>query len=147
LSPIRVAGSVVSLINGAWAIFFSLYAPQRATLCALPCVTAPASAAGPIGPFHTSVSEVQLVLLALGAVLAIDSLVSFAGLRVSFILGAVLSAAVLLIQVAEWGTFSTDDATVAVVVSALALLADAVASRPSRGLSEKDSPLNLPVFG
>jgi hypothetical protein len=132
-----LAGSVVSLLNGAWAIFFALYAPQ----------VAEAPEQGAIGPIHSSLSEVELVLLAVGAVLAIDSLVSFAGLRVSFIVGAILSAAVLLVQVAEWGTFSTEYAVIAVVFSVLALLADAVASRPSRELSEKDSPLNLPVFG
>jgi hypothetical protein len=60
----------------------------------------------------------------------------------------VLSAAVLVTLALTWGTpFATNDSIAAAVLSTAALLVDAVASRPSKELSERDSPLNLPVFG
>ncbi|MGH9919387.1 MAG: hypothetical protein ACRD6W_11055, partial [Nitrososphaerales archaeon] len=86
-------------------------------------------------------------LLAAGAILAIVSLVSFTGIRLTFALGAILSTAVLLVVGLTWGTYPTDDSIAVAGLSLAALVMDAVGSRPSRGLSEKDSPLNLPVFG
>ena len=87
------------------------------------------------------------LLLAAAAVLALVSLVSFTGIRLTFVLGAVLSAAVLVAVGLTWGTYPTGDSTAAAGLSLVALMVDAVASRASKGLSEKDSPLNLPVFG
>jgi hypothetical protein len=58
-----------------------------------------------------------------------------------------LSAAVLLVIGLTWGTYPTDGSVAVAGLSLVALTVDAVGSRPSRGLSEKDSPLNLPVFG
>ena len=92
-------------------------------------------------------SEFQEPLLVAGAILAIVSLVSFTGLRPAFIIGAILSAAVLAIVALTWGTYATNNAAATAALSTITLLVDAVASRPSKGLSEKDSPLNLPVFG
>ena len=86
-------------------------------------------------------------LLAAGAILAIVSLVSFTGIRLTFALGAVLSAAALVVVGLTWGTYATDDSIAVAALSLAALVVDAVGSRPSKGLSEKDSPLNLPVFG
>ena len=80
-------------------------------------------------------------------ILAVVSLVSFTGLRLTFVLGALLSAAAVVTLGLTWGTYPTDDAIAVAALSLVALVLDAVASRPSRGLSEKDSPLNLPVFG
>jgi hypothetical protein len=54
---------------------------------------------------------------------------------------------VLVAVAITWGTYATDYSAAAAVLSLVAVMVDAVASRPSRGLSEKDSPLNLPVFG
>ena len=86
-------------------------------------------------------------LLAAGAILAIVSLVSFTGIRATFALGAILSAAALVVVGLTWWTYPTDDSIAVAGLSLAALVIDAVGSRPSRGLSEKDSPLNLPVFG
>lgn len=102
-----------------------------------------------IGPTAQPIpnTELDTVLLAAGVALAIVSLVSFAGLRVTFALGAVLSAAALATVGLTWGTYPTAYSTAVAGLSLAALVIDAVGSRPSRALSEKDSPLNLPVFG
>ncbi len=87
------------------------------------------------------------MLAALGGLLVVDSLVSFLGLRLSFALGALFSATLLVVVALRWGEYSTTDSAAAVVLSVCAVAVDALASRPARALSEKDSPLNLPVFG
>jgi hypothetical protein len=92
-------------------------------------------------------SNLQAALLAVGAVLAIDSLVSFAGIRASFIVAALLSAGVLAIIAIQWGTYPSTDSAGVLALSAVSLVVDFVASRPVRGLSEQSNPMNLPVFG
>jgi hypothetical protein len=141
LTPIRVAGSVVGLVGGALAAFMVILGPVPGPICQGPGIC--------IGPTSQPIPNPQLdnVLLSAAVVLAVVSLVSFTGLRLTFVLGAVLSAAVLVTVGLTWGTYPTDDSAAAAVLSLVALAADALASRPSRGLSEKDSPLNLPVFG
>jgi len=141
LTPIRLAGSIIGLIGGVLAAFVEISGPavpvqplcQGQTLCAsLPVPPSP---------------EVESALLAAGAILAIVSLISFTGVRLTFVLGAILSAAVLVTVGLTWGTYPGNDSTALAGLALAALIIDAVASRPSRGLSEKDSPLNLPVFG
>jgi len=140
LSPIRILGSALSLLNGAWAAYIAYYHANTLQPCSHSgCPGAPG--------FGISSPELQGALLVIGVILAIDALVSFVGIRASFIIGAILSASVLAIVAVLWGTYSGTDSAVALVLSVLALVVDAVASRPSQGLSEKDSPLNLPVFG
>jgi glycerol uptake facilitator-like aquaporin len=120
-------------VTGAWAIYvqYSNVVP----LCSSPCNPG----LGGIGsPTYLEV---------IGAILLLDSLVSFTGFRATFILAAVLSAVLLLRVLLLWSDFpSTDSASVA-VLSIVTIALDAVASRPAKALSEKDSPLNLPVFG
>jgi len=141
LTPIRVAGSVTGLVGGALAAFMAILGPVQGPLCQAPgyCV----------GPPQQSVpnSGLDTVLLAAAVVLAVVSLVSFTGLRLTFVLGAALSAAVLVTVGLTWGTYPTSDSVAAAGLSLVALVVDVVAARPSRALSEKDSPLNLPVFG
>jgi hypothetical protein len=86
-------------------------------------------------------------LLPIGALLVLISLVSLAGVRVGFLLGSVFSAAIIALVLLSWGSYPLIDEASVVIVSIGTLVIDAVASRPARGLSEKDSPLNLPVFG
>ena len=137
---------MLSLINGAWAavIAYSGFVPV-ATQC-LPSQK-PAFCAGAPYYFGISSPELQGALLLVGIILVIDALVSFAGVRVSFMLGTVLSAVVLALFALSWGGPRAWVSEVAVVLSVATILVDALASRRSRGLSEKDSPLNLPVFG
>jgi len=141
LTPIRVAGSVIGLVDGIVAAFMVISGPaiQVQPPChgPLPCTSLPM----PPSP------GLDNALLAAGAILAIVSLVSFTGIRLTFALGAVLSAAALIVVGLTWGTYPTDDSTAVAALSLAAVVVDAVGSRPSRGLSEKDSPLNLPVFG
>jgi len=141
LTPIRLAGSVIGLVDGVLAAFMVILGPVQGPLCQGPGIC--------IGPTSQSTPNPELdsVLLAAGVILAVVSLVSFTGLRVTFALGALLSAAALVTVGLTWGTYPTDDSIAVAGLSLAALVIDAVGSRPSRGLSEKDSPLNLPVFG
>ena len=91
--------------------------------------------------------NLAIPLSAAAIVLAVVSLLSLTGVRVAFMVGAILSGIVLVVILASWGRFTTGDTVVAAMLSSAALAADILASRPSKGLSEKDSPLNLPVFG
>jgi hypothetical protein len=125
LSPIRILGSVLSVLNGALAVYIHY--------------------SGGVATATTSVSTTWLAVV--GGVLVVDSLVSFAGVRMSFAVGAALSAVVLALVALQWGSYVATDAEVAAVLSAICIALDAIAFRPARGLSEKDSPLNLPVFG
>lgn len=121
-TPIRLAGSVLSLVSGAWAAFVGYYGTS-------------------------SHSELQSALIVVGAILVVDALVSFAGVRASFVVGVGLSALVIVIVAVKWGTYSGSDASLALILSLLSLVADAVASRPVKGMSEQTNPMNLPVFG
>jgi hypothetical protein len=143
VTPIRLAGSVLSLVTGSWATFVAYYG-ANSTSCPpfSACILELGGGSGPASP-----SELQGALFIVGAVLAIDSLVSFAGVRASFIVGAVLSVAVLAIVALQWGAYSSTESASVLVLSLLAIVADAVASRPVRGLSEQSNPMNLPVFG
>ena len=119
-TPIRLAGSVLTFVTGALATFVA---------------------------YSGASSNLQISLLVVGAVLAIDSLASFAGIRATFVVGAILSAAVLAIVAVQWGTYPITDSEAALALSVLSIVADVVASRPARGLSEQSNPMNLPVFG
>ncbi|GEM_PF-2471861 len=140
MTPIRAAGSVIGLVDGVLAAFMVILGPVQGPLCQGPGIC--------IGPTAQPInSDLDTALLAAGVILAIVSLVSFTGLRVTFALGAVLSAAALVTVGLTWGTYPTDSSIAVAGLSLAALVVDSVGSRPSRGLSEKDSPLNLPVFG
>jgi hypothetical protein len=137
LSPIRLLGSVLGLVSGTWAAYIAYMAFNATYLC--PVNGCPGSLFGFV-PY----AQVQVVA---GALLVVVSLVSLTGRRPAFVLGAVLSAAVLATLALTWGTYATNDSTAAAVLSLASLAVNSVASRPSRELSERDSPLNLPVFG
>jgi hypothetical protein len=142
LTPIRLAGSVLSLASGSWAAFVAYYGANTVSCPPFSTCILEQGGSGPL-----SASDLQAGLFIVGALLALDALVSFAGVRASFLLGAVLSAVVLVVVAFQWGTYSSADSSVAVALSVLALLVDAVASRPARGMSEQTNPMNLPVFG
>jgi hypothetical protein len=86
-------------------------------------------------------------LAVVGAILVLASLVSIAGVRRGFMFGVILSAIIIARVALLWGSYPAADEETTLALSAVTLLVDVVASRPARGLSEKDSPLNLPVFG
>lgn len=143
-SPIRLAGSLLSLLAGAWTTFVAYYGTNSVSPC-LPFSTCIVELQGGYGSL--SPSELQSALFIVGAVLVIDALISFAGMRATFILGSVLSTTVLAILAIQWGTYSVTYSMAALVLSLLAVVADFAASRPARALSEQNNPMNLPVFG
>ena len=137
MSPIKLAGSILGLVNGAWAAYIAFLALNATYNC--PNGGCPASTFG-FMPY----AQGQVVA---GGLLVAVSLLSFTGRRPAFILGALLSVAVLAMIALSWGTYSSNDSIPAGILSAASLAVNALASSPSRELSEKDSPLNLPVFG
>jgi len=137
LNPIRVAGSLLGIVSGLWAVYVSKFV-KPSLLCS-PCSPAPGLGSN----LHLADPWIGVV----GGILVLASLVSIAGVRMSFMLGAILSAIIIARVGLLWGTYPVTDEATTLALSAAACLVDAVASRPSKGLSEKDSPLNLPVFG
>jgi hypothetical protein len=125
----------LGVVTGLWAVYVSRFVTPS-PLCSL--------CSPPLGDdLHSADPWLGVV----GAILVLASLVSVAGVRRSFILGAVLSAIVIARVALLWGTYPVADEETALALSAVTFFVDVVASRPARGLSEKDSPLNLPVFG
>jgi hypothetical protein len=122
--------------TGLWAVYVTLFvAPSPlCSRCSPPTLG---------DNFHNGDPWLAVV----GAILVLASLVSIAGVRRSFILGAVLSAILIARVALLWGSYPAADEETTLALSAVTLLVDVVASRPAKGLSEKDSPLNLPVFG
>ena len=124
------------MVTGLWAVYVSRFvAPSP--LC--PRCFPPA--------LGDNLHNADPWLAVVGAILVLTSLVSIAGVRRGFILGAVLSAIMIARVALLWGTYPAPDEETTLALAAVALLVDVVASRPAKGLSEKDSPLNLPVFG
>jgi hypothetical protein len=136
LNPIRAAGSVLGLVAGISAALVDLYEAVPHPLCLAGLCS------GPVPP-----PDLHGSLLVVGALLAVVSLVSFVGVRTIFAFGAILAAALLAVVLLTWGAYTTDDALFVGVFSVVTLVVDAIALMPSKALSEKDSPLNLPVFG
>jgi hypothetical protein len=135
LSTVGRLGSILSLLNGLWSTYIAIAA-----------MNAPASC--PEGGCPTTAYTYLLTLLLVVAVaLVVDSLTSFRGFRVSFILGAVLSALVVGLVALQWSSFGATVSAVSVLLSVLSVVSDILATRPSKPISEQSHPLNLPVFG
>ncbi len=137
MSPIRLLGSAVSLISGVWAAYVALVALTATYMC-------PLNGCPPSLFEFVPYSQAQAVA---GGALAVAAVVSLAMPRPALLAGAALSAVALGAVALAWGAYTLQDATVSAALSTVSLVVDAVASRPSRGLSERESPLNLPVFG
>ena len=138
MTPIRLAGSVLGLASGAWAAYIAFVfvtTPVPNSFC--PATGCPA-------PADLPSARVQV---ADGGLVALVSLVSLTERRVAFLIDAILSATVLVTLGLTWGAYSAINTEIALGLSTLALAVNAVASRPAKELAEKDSPLNLPVFG
>ena len=134
MSPIRTLASALSLLTGAWAIYIHYYGlAARVTLVA----------GAPCCPLSVATVWVAVV----GGILVVDSLISFAGVRISFAFGAALSAVLLARIALEWSGYVAADVEAAAALCVVSIVLNAIAFRPAKGLSEKDSPLNLPVFG
>ncbi|MDA4132694.1 MAG: hypothetical protein OK454_06165, partial [Thaumarchaeota archaeon] len=121
---------------GALAVYIQYYG-VRTVLCS--------SSGGTLCSTAGMSSTIWLAVV--GAILIVDSLVSFAAIRISFVVAAVLSILIFAITIITWGGYDMSYSAVILILSAVTVLVDAVASRPPKALSERDSPLNLPVFG
>jgi hypothetical protein len=138
---------VLGLLNGLLAAIIGYEGFPTAAGCLFSPPLGSVNCAGAPKFFGIASPELQGAILLVGLILATDALVSFAGVRMSFMLGAILSAVVLALFAISWGGPSATVSEAAIALSVATVLVDALASRPSKSLSEKDSPLNLPVFG
>lgn len=132
MSPIRAAGCVLGAIAGILAIAVQHYNTTPS------CPSCSATTLGGLPSVWLAVA---------GGLLLVLSLMSFGGFRLTFYAAAVLGVMVLAADLALRGSYPADEWELIAGLSLLAILADLVAARPARALSEKDSPLNLPVFG
>jgi hypothetical protein len=129
VTPIRAAGSFLGVFTGILAVIVE-YTKSNPT-CSSACVP--------------GASTVWLAVA--GAALAAASLVSWGGFRVTFYMGSVLAVMVFAADLALRGQFPADEWELTGALSLATVAVDMVASRPAKTLAEKDSPLNLPVFG
>ncbi len=89
----------------------------------------------------------NVILLALGIVLMIDSLVCFRGVLEAFYASFVL-AIVAALGVLSWGVnLGSAGFAVTALLAALTIILDALGARRKTSFTEEDHPLNLPVFG
>ncbi|MBI3022784.1 MAG: hypothetical protein HYY68_03540 [Thaumarchaeota archaeon] len=131
----RTAGAVLNLLNALWAAYISFLTVSTPTSC-------------PSNGCPTSLfTYLPAVLLSVAAILVVDSVICFVGLRIGFTVGVVLSAAIVVLVGAQWGTFGNLSSSLSIVLSALAIVFGLVSMRSGRGISEESHPLNLPVFG
>ena len=88
----------------------------------------------------------RLVTLALGGLLAVDSVTCFLGLRQAFAAGAALCFATVL---AEWalGVSAAHWQLGVIVLSAAGAVVSVLAFMSPSRMPEQANPMNLPVFG
>ena len=123
----------MGLLNGAWAAYIAI-GPLNATYHC------------PLNGCPASMFAYAQALAIAGGILVVSSLVSFKGFGWALLIDAALSLAVLGLVAVNWSTYGSNSlpsAVLAVVAAAMEI----VGSRPAKVLAEKDSPLNLPVFG
>ena len=124
----------MTLANGLWALYIAITPLGSVYHC-------------PLGGCPPGLLLYPALLLVAGAITVLVSLISFAGFRVAFIAGSVLSGAIVALSLFWWATDGTSNPLASAAIAAVSTAVDAVASRTARGLAERDSPLNLPVFG
>jgi hypothetical protein len=89
----------------------------------------------------------NIILLALGIVLLIDSLVCFTGVLEAFYASAVL-ALVVVLGILSWGAHPESIGFIgSILLAAITIVMDAAGARRKTSFTEEDHPLNLPVFG
>ena len=137
MTPIRLAASILGLVSGLWAAYIAFVFVTTPIPLSCPVTGCPA-------PANLSSARVQA---ADGGLVAVVSVISLTERRLAFMINAILSATILVTLGLTWGTYSANGTDIAFGLSGLALVVNAVASRPAKELAERDSPLNLPVFG
>jgi hypothetical protein len=126
---LKKAAAAVSLLDGAWTVVAGGYWRQ---------------VFGATSRMHSSDN---IILLALGIVLVIDSLVCFRGVLEAFYASVVL-AIVAALGILSWGvSLGSAGFAVTALLAVLTVILDALGARRKTSFTEEDHPLNLPVFG
>ena len=89
----------------------------------------------------------HVLLVALGVALVADSAVCFLGWRTAFAGSAALSALLVVVALATWGSSLSAAQSATVAVASASLLLALLAFRSSSSIPEQANPMNLPVFG
>jgi len=87
------------------------------------------------------------VILIFGAILFVDSLACFIGVRRAFQVAAADAAALLVSFFLSPNALGVTTSLVAIALSLVTLVLGVAASRRRGKLSEQTNPMNLPVFG
>jgi hypothetical protein len=128
VAGVRVIASAVSLVNGVWGIASGLYSSR-------------------IFGVQQSTGAGDFWIIAVGALLLLDSLVCIVGFQTAFYGSAALSI-LLVVDILLFGAAITDTAFVASALLGLITVAlDILAITRKQVVSEENHPLNLPVFG
>jgi len=131
LSLIRRLAATVSLLDGVWGIAVGVLWVH---LFGAP-------------PWQTSQVSggVDFAIVALGAILVLDSALCFWGISSAYYVSALLS--VVMLVFVPGGIQLGDLFLTSVAAAAITVVLDALAARSREYIPEKDHPMNLPVFG
>ncbi len=89
----------------------------------------------------------QTVIAILGALLIIDALVIFAGVRLALGVGGLLSAAFAVVFLFEWAGQTSPVHAALTAIVLLALIVNIMAMRTRKKLPAGSHPMDMPVFG
>ncbi len=152
MSRIGLVGGIASVVEGAWALYFT-YAAQFffVPFCPIGVGCAPLT--------FSQTGIFSLMALALGIASVIDGALGVWGARVAYPAGMVLSLLLLLTMgyayysdsslagsygyLTAWKTYEV----VAIILAALGLAGNWLAMRERNRFPEQANPMNLPVFG
>lgn len=126
---LKKVAAAASLLDGAWTVAAGAFWRQI------------------FGTSSRVHSADNIILLALGIVLVIDSLVCFRGVLEAFYASFVL-AIVAALGVVSWGVnLGSAGFVVTALLAAVTVIVVALGARRKTRFTEEDHPLNLPVFG
>ncbi len=129
---LRSAATAITLVNGVWAIAAGAYWSRIFTF--VPNVSGP-------------LSSENVILLALGVILLLDSIACYMGWTEALYASAALSLLIVL-DIAIGGVqFASPMFAGSLLLGLLAIAVDILAARRKLFIPEEDHPLNLPVFG
>ena len=135
MALIRKLAAVVSLLNGAWGILVGLFWKQL--FGAPPWQSETAAISGG--------TSIDFAILAVAAILVLDSALCFWGVSAAYYVSALLS--VLMLVFVPGGIQLGDLFLVSVLLVGATVVLDAIAANSRDYIPERDHPLNLPVFG
>lgn len=89
----------------------------------------------------------NIILVTAGVILLLDSVVCFFGFTNAFYVSAVLSAVIILLEVAQSIPLAGTAFVVGAILCVVTIGLDILGARRKSVVSEENHPLNLPVFG